>query len=201
MNSSLHDIQTDIQRLATQQNQIHQQQFAPQQKQHLHPFQQPQHYQVLQSNPQYTSQQSYNPPDFRQGNKHKNDLFTYDRYLLPNNCIIGSPIYNPIQSSASAPHIPQTVYQQTLNSHRMEQPQFFLHDQTSAQQPQILQQPVVAPQRRTWAQQAQQQQQQQQPIQNDSYQQPEMRTWNHPTSPFILHETNDRYACLVRTPV
>lgn len=93
-------------------------------------------------------------------------------------------MYNPIQSSASAPHIPQTLYQQTINSHRMEQPQFFLHDQT---QQQLQQQPTIAPQRRTWAQQVQQQQQ---PILNDSYQQNEMRTWNHPSaSPFILHDT------------
>ncbi|KAL1491179.1 hypothetical protein ABEB36_011818 [Hypothenemus hampei] len=114
MNSSLSDIQTDIQRLAAQQNQMQVQQqeqlIAEQQRQlaKLHAMQQQQ----------------------QQRNFHQNYYLT------------------PLQSSTSAPHIPEP------------QSRFFLHETAS---------PATAPPpRRTWQQQQQQQQQQQ----------PEFRTWS-----------------------
>lgn len=86
----------------------------------------------------------------------------------------------PLQSSASAPHIPQSLYQQ---SRIPEQPQFFLHDHTAPMTP-----PVV-PQRRTWSQQPT-------PPPQEIYQ-PELRTWNKMGGTgggFVLHDTpTDRY--------
>lgn len=90
----------------------------------------------------------------------------------------------PLQSSASAPHIPQALFSQ---SRAQEQSQFFLHDQSAA-----MPSPPVAPQRRTWAQQSQP------PPVPDPYHQPELRTWGKPQSAggggggFMLHDTSDR---------
>lgn len=101
----------------------------------------------------------------------------------------------PLQSSASAPHIPQTLYQQ---SRIPEQPQFFLHDQPASpappQQPQQQQQQQQSQQsmRRTWAQQPQPP-----PISEPNYHhQTDMRTWSKATgvnAGFVLHDTTDRY--------
>lgn len=52
MNSSLHDIQSDIQKLATQQNQIQQQNLIAHQQRQIQQLQQQHH---------YVTQQSYNP--------------------------------------------------------------------------------------------------------------------------------------------
>ncbi|XP_017772472.1 PREDICTED: patronin isoform X3 [Nicrophorus vespilloides] len=100
------------------------------------------------------------------------------------------PMYNPLQSSASAPHIPQSLYQQ---SRLQNEPQFFLHGQQESPVPQL-----VAPQRRTWSQQPQPTPQPPPQIVHppETYQQPEMRTWAKPQNPnaFILHDTSsDRY--------
>lgn len=74
MNSSLHDIQADIQRLASQQNQIQaaqQQTLLAQQQKQLQALQQQQQLQALQQQqmqniqPQYSSQ-VYNPQVYRQ---------------------------------------------------------------------------------------------------------------------------------------
>lgn len=172
MNTSLHDIQSDIQRLASQQNQMHQQHLVQQQSQIMQSFQQAQQYRPI----QYTSQQSFNPPQYH-GIKSQSQ-----QYLISLSRFFVGATYNPIQSSASAPHIPQqSLYQQTINSHRMEQPQFFLHDQP--QMPHHPQQPV--PQRRTWAQQSHT---------TPPPQQPEMRTWGQPQNAagFVLHDTPER---------
>ncbi|GJQ85734.1 hypothetical protein Trydic_g12140 [Trypoxylus dichotomus] len=166
--ANLQDIQADIQRLANQHKQlqaVHEQQMASQQKQ---VFQPPGY--MMQHAASYATQQSYNPPQYQQG-----------------------PMFTPLQSSASAPHIPQSIYQ----THPIisSQPQFFLHQQQPIQIqstqpiPMQPQQPIV-PQRRTWAQQAQPPQ-----IATDSYQ-PDMRTWGKPHSAgtsFVLHETTDRF--------
>uniref|UniRef100_A0AAR5PKB9 Patronin n=1 Tax=Dendroctonus ponderosae TaxID=77166 RepID=A0AAR5PKB9_DENPD len=167
MNTSLTDIQSDIQRLAAQQNQMHTQQqqklIADQQRQILQLQQQQQEYQTMQrqqSQPspqaQYYQRQKYQPS-------------------FP----------SPLQSSTSAPHIPQSLY-----SHPsvMEQPQFFLHDNPPPA--------AVTPQRRTWGQPMNQ------PLQviTDSYmpQQPELRTWGKQpeASPggFVLHHATDRFS-------
>ncbi|XP_057665171.1 patronin isoform X34 [Diorhabda carinulata] len=165
MNSSLHDIQSDMQRLASQQNQLQQQNIIAQQQRQIHALQQQQQYQTIQSQqhiPQYTSQQSYQP----------------QIYQPP------PPVYAPpLQTSSSAPHIPQTLFGQPRG-----QGQFFLHDQSSTISPA----PQITPQRRTWAQQTQPP-----PIPIESYHQPELRTWNktggHGDSRgFLLHDT-DRY--------
>ncbi|XP_064213219.1 patronin isoform X5 [Tribolium castaneum] len=131
MNSSLGDIQSDIQRLTSQQNQIQaaqQQSLIVQQQKQIQQLQQ-QQYQSMQ-------QQMYSPQIYQQQ---------------------APPIYAPpLQSSASAPHIPQSLYQQ---SRIPEQPQFFLHDQTPPPVPQRrtwAQQPTPPPQEfhqpelRTW---------------------------------------------------
>lgn len=65
MNSSLHDIQSDMQRLATQQNQIQQQNLIAQQQRQIQTLQQ-QQYQSMQSHQQqpmmqYTQQQYQQP--------------------------------------------------------------------------------------------------------------------------------------------
>lgn len=86
----------------------------------------------------------------------------------------------PLQSSVSAPHVPQALYSQQ----RVIEPQFFLHDNPPA--------PIATPPRRTWAQ----------PV-NDPYnipQQPELRTWGKPQpvqiepnpGGFLLHHNADR---------
>ncbi|XP_074040441.1 calmodulin-regulated spectrin-associated protein patronin isoform X3 [Leptinotarsa decemlineata] len=168
MNTSLHDIQSDMQRLASQQNhaqQQHQQNLIAQQQRQILALQQ-QQYQSIQSQspmiPQYTSQPSYQP----------------QMYQPP------QQVYaSPLQSSASAPHIPQALYAQ---QRIQEQPQFFLHEPAAPMSPV----PPVTPQRRTWAQQPQPP-----PIPMESYHQPELRTWNKPQSTgggFVLHDT-DRY--------
>lgn len=167
MNTNLYDIQADIQRLATQQNQIQisQQQQHQQQQQLPHLFMQPQAHPIQpyqQQIPQYGNQQHYNAQPYQQG-----------------------AIYNPLQSYSSAPHIPQAIYtQQIVTSPRVhpEQSHFYLHDQAHAQ-PHISQAPVTPP-RRTWAQQN-----------TEPYQQPEMRTWGKPQNPsgFLLHNNTDRY--------
>ncbi|XP_056647194.1 patronin isoform X17 [Diorhabda sublineata] len=165
MNSSLHDIQSDMQRLASQQNQLQQQNIIAQQQRQIHALQQQQQYQTIQSQqhiPQYTSQQSYQPQIYQPQ----------------------PPVYAPpLQTSSSAPHIPQTLFGQPRG-----QGQFFLHDQSSTISPA----PQITPQRRTWAQQTQPP-----PIPIESYHQPELRTWNktggHGDSRgFLLHDT-DRY--------
>ncbi|KAJ8944831.1 hypothetical protein NQ314_009372 [Rhamnusium bicolor] len=170
MNSSLHDIQSDMQRLASQQNQIqqqHQQSLIAQQQRQIQALQQQQQYQSMQSPPpipQYT-QQTYQP----------------QMYQPPQQ--VYAP---PLQSSASAPHIPQAIFNQPRIQ---EQPQFFLHDKSAPMSPS----PVV-PQRRTWAQQPQPP-----PIPVESYHQPELRTWGKPQSAggggggFVLHDTSDRF--------
>lgn len=65
MNSSLHDIQSDMQRLATQQNQIQQQNLIAQQQRQIQALQQQQQYQSMQPQqqplPQYTQQQYQQP--------------------------------------------------------------------------------------------------------------------------------------------
>ncbi|KAK9712450.1 Spectrin-binding region of Ca2+-Calmodulin [Popillia japonica] len=168
--ANLQDIQADIQRLANQQKQIQaaqEQQMVQHQKQL---FQQSTFMTMAQHPASYATQQSYNPPQYQQG-----------------------PMFTPLQSSASAPHIPQSLYQ---THPAMNQPQFFLHQQ---QQPMHMQstqsipmqpqQPIV-PQRRTWAQQAQTP-----PLTSDSYQ-PDLRTWGKPQSAgggFVLHESTDRF--------
>ncbi|KAI4466052.1 hypothetical protein MML48_3g00021872 [Holotrichia oblita] len=170
MNSSLQDIQADIQRLANQQKQIQaaqEQQMVQHQKQL---FQQSTFMTMSPHPASYATQASYNAPQYQQG-----------------------PMFTPLQSSASAPHIPQSLYQAHA---AMNQPQFFLHQQ---QQPMHMQstqsipmqpqQPIV-PQRRTWAQQAQTP-----PLTSDSYQ-PDLRTWGKPQSAgggFVLHESTDRF--------
>lgn len=88
-------------------------------------------------------------------------------------------VYHPIQSSASAPHIPQSLYGN--QKVYVEVPQFFLHNNQEQQQ-----QNPPQPQRRTWAQQAQMA-----PVVNESYHQPELRTWSKPQS-FMLHDTPER---------
>ncbi|XP_044267981.1 patronin isoform X4 [Tribolium madens] len=137
MNSSLGDIQSDIQRLTSQQNQIQaaqQQSLIVQQQKQIQQLQQ-QQYQSMQQ-----QQYVYSPQ-------------IYQQQFAP-----------PLQSSASAPHIPQSLYQQS-------QPQFFLHDQT----------PPPVPQRRTWAQQPQ------------DLHQTELRTWNKMGGGgFVLHD-NSKY--------
>ncbi|XP_049822135.1 patronin isoform X4 [Aethina tumida] len=165
MNSSLHEINTDMQRLATQHNQMHmaqqqqnmlaqqQRQFQALQQQHYHQYNQPQY------PPQMYQQQAYAPP---------------------------------LQSSASAPHIPQTHYQQPQSRQDSPQQQFFLHGQ------QMPASPPVAPQRRTWAQQPQPP-----PVDPYHHQQPEPQpplrttTWSKPQSSggggFMLHDNVDRY--------
>lgn len=71
MNSSLHDIQADIQRLASQQNQIQaaqQQTLLAQQQKQLQALQQQQYHalqQQQQQHPQFAAQQSYNPPGYQ----------------------------------------------------------------------------------------------------------------------------------------
>lgn len=98
-------------------------------------------------------------------------------------------MFTPLQSSASAPHIPQSYYQSPS--------QFFLHSQQSMQMPPtqpipMQSQQTIVPQRRTWAQQAQ-------PLtigSESSYQQPDMRTWGKPHSAgggFVLHESTERF--------
>ncbi|XP_023310472.1 patronin isoform X3 [Anoplophora glabripennis] len=170
MNSSLHDIQSDMQRLASQQNQIqqqHQQNLIAQQQRQIQALQQ-QQYQSMQPPPvlpQYTQPQYQQPV-----------------YQPPQQ--VYAP---PLQSSASAPHIPQAIFNQ---SRTQEQPQFFLHDQSVA-----MPSPPVVPQRRTWAQQPQP------PPVRDPYHQPELRTWGKPQSTggdiggggFMLHDTPDRF--------
>lgn len=149
MNSSLTDIQSDIQRLASQQSQlqaVQQQNIIAQQQKQI----------------QQLQQQMYAPQIYQQPSL----------YAAP----------NTLQSSASAPHIPQSLYQQ---SRIPEQPQFFLHDQSPPPPP------VIAP-RRTWAQQAVPSPQ---PIPLESYQ-PELRTWSKVggQTGFVLHEgTGDRF--------
>ncbi|XP_050505727.1 patronin isoform X1 [Diabrotica virgifera virgifera] len=163
MNSSLHDIQSDMQRLASQQNQLQQQNIIAQQQKQIQALQQQHQYQSVQSQ-QHTPQHSSHQPYHSQ------------MYEAPQ-------VYAPaLQMSASAPHIPQTLYGQ----HRVGQEQFFLHDQSESPSPQI------PTQRRTWAQQPQPP-----PIPIESYHQPELRTWNKSTSQgetkgFIVHDT-DRY--------
>lgn len=88
-------------------------------------------------------------------------------------------MYNPIQSSASAPHIPQSLFGN--QKVYVEVPQFFLHNQQQQQQ-----QTPPQPQRRTWAQQAQIT-----PIANEPYHQSDLRNWNKPQS-FMLHDTPER---------
>ncbi|XP_019761339.2 patronin isoform X3 [Dendroctonus ponderosae] len=167
MNTSLTDIQSDIQRLAAQQNQMHTQQqqklIADQQRQILQLQQQQQEYQTMQR------QQSQPSPQAQ--------------YYQPQKYQPSFP--SPLQSSTSAPHIPQSLY-----SHPsvMEQPQFFLHDNPPPA--------AVTPQRRTWGQPMNQ------PLQviTDSYmpQQPELRTWGKQpeASPggFVLHHATDRFS-------
>ncbi|KAG5885276.1 hypothetical protein JTB14_005815 [Gonioctena quinquepunctata] len=168
MNTSLHDIQSDMQRLASEQNLAQQQNIiAQQQRQILALQQQQQQYQSMQPQPtivpQYTPQQSYQQQIYQ-----------------PQPQVYASPL----QSSASAPHIPQALYAQ---QRIQEQPQFFLHEPAAPMSPA----PPVTPQRRTWAQQPQPP-----PIPMESYHQPELRTWNKPQSAggggFVLHDT-DRY--------
>ncbi|XP_065163737.1 patronin isoform X3 [Atheta coriaria] len=177
MNSSLHDIQADIQKLVSQQNQIQlaqQQQFL--QQQHKHLLQQQQQQQGF-HHPAAPSAYSQSP---------------YHQYPTQPQ----QPIYNnTLQTSTSAPHIPpRSVYHQPRVP--QPEPQFFLHSQQDSPIP-----PAV-PQRRTWAQQAQMP-----PVSvsNDPpYQhsppQPEMRTWGKPQNPagFMLHDVersrdNDRF--------
>ncbi|XP_071052762.1 patronin isoform X4 [Onthophagus taurus] len=155
MNTSLQDIQADIQRLANQHQQI--QAAQDHQKQPMYPqgFMTVTHHH---HHPQYSSQQSYHQPQQYQPS-----------------------IYAPLQTSASAPHIPQTLYQSN-------QSQFFLHQSNQQQQ----QAPMI-PQRRTWAQQPL-------PVNLESFgggggQANEMRTWGKPQNPasFILHEQTERY--------
>ncbi|XP_072388108.1 patronin isoform X5 [Diabrotica undecimpunctata] len=163
MNSSLHDIQSDMQRLASQQNQLQQQNIIAQQQKQIQALQQQHQYQSVQSQ-QHTPQHSSHQPYHSQ------------MYEAPQ-------VYAPaLQMSASAPHIPQTLYGQ----HRVGQEQFFLHDQSESPSPQI------PTQRRTWAQQPQPP-----PIPIESYHQPELRTWNKSTSQgetkgFVVHDT-ERY--------
>ncbi|KAJ8916210.1 hypothetical protein NQ315_016349 [Exocentrus adspersus] len=171
MNSSLHDIQSDMQRLASQQNQIQQQNLISQQQRQIQALQQQQQqqYQSMQS-PQ---QHQYVQPQYQQ-----------PMYQLPQPAPVYAP---PLQSSASAPHIPQALFNQS----RIQDPQqFFLHDQSTA----MPSPPPMVPQRRTWAQQ------QPQPIPApDPYHQPELRTWGKPQTAggggggFMLHDTPERY--------
>ncbi|XP_063914584.1 patronin isoform X4 [Zophobas morio] len=160
MNSSLSDIQTDIQRLASQQNQmqaVQQQSIIAQQQKQIQQLQQQQHqYQSMQQQQQqqhYVQQQPIYSPQI------------YQQQPQPS-----------LQTSASAPHIPQSLYQQ---SRVLEQPQFFLHDQNPPMTP-----PVVT-QRRTWAQQPP-------PSVGQDVYQPELRTWNKMGGSgggFVLHDT------------
>lgn len=70
MNSSLHDIQSDMQRLTSQHNQLQQQQLIAQQQRQIQLLQQQQQqFQNIQqtqqhSIPQYVQQQSYQPQMF-----------------------------------------------------------------------------------------------------------------------------------------
>ncbi|CAH1117780.1 unnamed protein product [Phaedon cochleariae] len=178
MNSSLHDIHSDMQRLASQQNQVPQhvqQSFVTQQSRPIQMMQSQPHYQSMQTQPQavpqYAVQQSYQP-----------QMYQPPQQVYP----------SPLQSSASAPHIPQTLY-----SHHHHQPpppqqqqqQFFLHEPVPS--PVVSPAPspaqVAPPPRRTWSQPVAPLEQWQQ------QQQPEMRSWGKPQSAggFVLHE--DRY--------
>lgn len=131
MNSSLHDIQADIQRLASQQNQIQANQqhalLAEQHKQHIQAF-------AAQHHNMHVMQQQ--PPA--------------SHYPTQSH-------YNPMQSYGSAPHLPQ--YSQMSSSPRVavEQPQFYLHDQpqppprrTWAQQAPAPDTSYQQPELRTW---------------------------------------------------
>ncbi|XP_076270911.1 calmodulin-regulated spectrin-associated protein patronin isoform X4 [Rhynchophorus ferrugineus] len=169
MNSNLSDIRSDIQRLAAQQNQMqlqpkqteHEKIIADQQRQILQLQQQ--QFQTM-HRPQ--SQDFYMPPKFQ------------PQSYAP-----------PLQTSLSAPHVPQSLYPQPRIA---EQSQFFLHDNVPA--------PSAMPQRRTWGQP-----QQPPPVHMgiDPYQpqQPELRTWGKPqpiqaesnSGGFVLHHTMDRF--------
>ncbi|CAG9862690.1 unnamed protein product [Phyllotreta striolata] len=169
MNSSLHDIQSDMQRLASQQNHLQQQNLIAQQQRQIQALQQQhQQYQSMQSQqhiPQYNSQQSYQQQIYQEP-----QVFA-----------------SPLQTSASAPHVPQSMYGQPRGQ---SQGQFYLYEQP----------PPAAPQRRTWAQQPQPP-----PVPIEPYHQPELRNWNKPNNAtesariaggggggFVLHDT-DRY--------
>ncbi|CAH1102590.1 unnamed protein product [Psylliodes chrysocephalus] len=169
MNSSLHDIQSDMQRLTSQQNQLQQQNLIAQQQRQIQALQQQQQqFQSMQSQqqqiPQYSTQQPY-----------QQQIYQPPQVYAP-----------PLQTSASAPHIPQTIFGQPRG---VPQGQFFLHDQSVSISPG----PQMTPQRRTWAQQPQPP-----PIPMESYHQPELRTWSKPNNipetrgGFVLHES-DRY--------
>ncbi|CAH2005388.1 unnamed protein product [Acanthoscelides obtectus] len=170
MNSSLHDLQSDMQRLATQQSQLQQQTLIAQQQRQIQQLQQ--QYQSLHPPPQ---RQQYAPPQQ-----------TYQ----PPQQVYQQPVQQgyapPLQSSASAPHIPASYHPPTAAP---PQQQFFLHDPPPAA-PMSPQPPP--PQRRTWAQSA--------PVQVP---QPELRTWGRAPAVndrggsagagFLLHDTSDRY--------
>lgn len=181
MNSSLSDIQLDIQRLAAQQNQMQTQQqqklIAEQQRQILQ-LQQQQQFQTIQRQQSQPSPQPqfYPPPKYQ-----PSELFFHCALMIFSTTLIVDVGYPaPLQSSVSAPHVPQALYSQQ----RVVEPQFFLHDNPPA--------PIATPPRRTWAQ----------PV-NDPYnipQQPELRTWGKPqpvqieSNPggFVLHHNADR---------
>ncbi|KAJ8975824.1 hypothetical protein NQ317_003860 [Molorchus minor] len=173
MNSSLHDIQSDMQRLASQQNHLQQQQqqnIIAQQQRHIQVLQQQhqqQQFQSMQSPPQpvpqYTHQQSYQP----------------QMYQPPQQ--VYAP---PLQSSSSAPHIPQALFNQ---SRVQEQPQFFLHDQSGTISP-------TPPPRLLRKEEHGLNNPSLPPV--EPYQQPELRTWGKPQSApgggFVLHDSSER---------
>ncbi|XP_030749576.1 patronin isoform X3 [Sitophilus oryzae] len=174
MNSSLSDIQSDIQRLAAQQTQMqtqHQQKIiAEQQKQILQLQQQQQQLHTMQRQPSHPPQQQ----DYYHPIKYMQQTFG-----------------QPLQTSLSAPHVPQSLYSQPK---QVDPSQFFLHDSSPA--------PPPTTQRRTWGQ-VQQPPTAHMPPAPDLYQpqQPELRTWGKPqpiqseSTPggFVLHHTMDRF--------
>ncbi|XP_050310591.1 patronin isoform X6 [Anthonomus grandis grandis] len=170
MNSSLSDIHLDIQRLAAQQNQM-----QAQQQEKLIAEQQRQIMQLQQQNQFQTMQrQQASPPQTQYYQPQKYHSQTYP---------------NPLQSSVSAPHIPQSYYS---SQSRIPEQQFFLHENPPP--------PAAAtPPRRTWGQPQHMHQPQVDPY---APQQPELRTWAKPqaigpseggSEGFVLHHTTDRF--------
>nr|CAH7736423.1 unnamed protein product [Callosobruchus chinensis] len=133
MNSSLHDLQSDMQRLASQQSQLQQQTLITQQQRQIQQLQQ--QYQSMHQPQQ--QQQQYAPP--------QQPFQAQQIYQQP----VQQSYAPPLQSSSSAPHIPAPYHPPTSAS--QQQQQFFLHEQPP---PAPMSPQPPPPQRRTWAQSA-----------------------------------------------
>ncbi|CAG9771821.1 unnamed protein product [Ceutorhynchus assimilis] len=172
MTTNLSDIQSDIQRLAAQQNQMQTQKLIEEQQRQILQLQQQQQYQTM------TRQQSQPPP--------QTQYYQPQRYQSPQQNYYPSPL----QSSTSAPHIPQSLYSQSRGP---EQPQFFLHENGP---------PPTTPPRRTWGQPQQapptmmgdSYAPQQPELRTWAKPQPVQPPQDGPGGGFVLHHTPDRFA-------